>query len=347
MFLGHWTAFTRQMHQQQASEKLRQAVSGASYARNLSDVYMMNDNECLVEYHSNTVATADTMRVVAETIRADLSDITGINFTVVNMLGSMAGIDITFHAALQDILDIVITPPEVVPANFAVGVNMNGGLLLHAGTIAAMSAATTGILSFWHKAPSDGSYNYFYVVTNGSGNLQAYHDETSTYINFGGSPSTRFNHAGAGNHLDDLWHHYLFSWNLGGGGSARVAVDGTLLSAMTKINGGGGITSLNASAAVNWALCRATGVYAEIYMAVGATLDLTNADNIALFIADGQPVNLDDAITATDLPAPDIYLSQRSEDDVTEFTTNKGSAGNFTVSGGTGLTVEDAGSISV
>jgi hypothetical protein len=76
------------------------------------------------------------------------------------------------------------------------------------------------------------------------------------------------------------------------------------------------------------------GCLAEFWLAPGTYLDLTTAANIALFRgADGKPVDLGADGSLPTGSAPLIYLSCRPGDAASAFATNRGTGGDFTITG--------------
>lgn len=72
---------------------------------------------------------------------------------------------------------------------------------------------------------------------------------------------------------------------------------------------------------------------AELWIAHGVYIDLSQAANREKFITNGKPVDLGtDGSTPTG-SAPTVYLSVRPGDAATAFATNRGTGGNFTING--------------
>lgn len=141
---------------------------------------------------------------------------------------------------------------------------------------------------------------------------------------------------------DGLWHHFAIGIDTNqsaGNKLATCSIDGVAAGELTR-------NDLSAAFTVPWAsftdfavAARSDGTdeikgdLAEIYVNVGSYLDLTTAPNIAKFYAAGKPVDLGaDGSTPTGL-APEVYLSVREGGAANDIATNRGTAGNFTITG--------------
>jgi len=84
----------------------------------------------------------------------------------------------------------------------------------------------------------------------------------------------------------------------------------------------------------NWVVGGIAGNIAELYFIADVDIDLTDPANLAKFISASKPADLDAAGFGT----AHIYLSQRGEGS-SEFITNRGSGGDFTLIDSSGLTI--------
>lgn len=140
------------------------------------------------------------------------------------------------------------------------------------------------------------------------------------------------------------WHHVLFSWD-GAAAAAHLYLDdvndlaGT--STTTDVNGDYTLAA--------WAIgCRLTpafsppdqfltGGLAEVYVALGQYLDFSVEENRRKFrSATGKPVQLGATGSIPTGTAPTIYLHLDEGETANNFAINRGTGGNFTVTGALG-----------
>lgn len=132
------------------------------------------------------------------------------------------------------------------------------------------------------------------------------------------------------------WYHVLVSWDLNTGGARSLYInDVSSVRQITFTNdiidytlGDWGVGALaNGSVKFN-------GAIAELYFAPGQYLDFSVEANRRKFItARGLPVDLGLTGLGPTGVQPLVYLSNRNGEAVANFATNKGSGGNFTITG--------------
>lgn len=131
------------------------------------------------------------------------------------------------------------------------------------------------------------------------------------------------------------WRHVLFSWDTAALASHCYVND---------VNDKGAVTISNIAldyTDANWAIGtaqaldkRLNGCLAEFYFAPGQYLDFAVVANRRKFIsAKGKPVHLGVNGALPTGTAPIIYLGVRKEEAVGNFSINRGTGGNFTITG--------------
>ncbi len=133
------------------------------------------------------------------------------------------------------------------------------------------------------------------------------------------------------------WHHLLAAWD-GATGAMQLYVDG-----VSDLNAGASHSnnvSINYSGCDRWRVGRTpdnssqlNGCLAELYFAPGQWLDITDSKVRSRFWHGGKPSRLDSDGKAPTGTAPHIYLHLDDGEAVANLATNRGSGGNFTVSG--------------
>lgn len=200
-----------------------------------------------------------------------------------------------------------------------------------------LTDSTTGIASVWVKfAAADDSAGASILGCRGTETFDIYYN---------GSPSTKCtwelkSTGGTWKYVQnspysssDGWLHMLMAWDtsnlvvyVNGVSAGSVATSGLTFDCTTGSFGvgsapGGGDSSLD-------------GSLAEVFVHTGATLDITDASNRAKFrSAAGKPVDLGADGSLPLGVQPKVYLSSRPGDAASAFGTNKGSGGNFTMTG--------------
>jgi hypothetical protein len=187
------------------------------------------------------------------------------------------------------------------------------------------------ILSFWIKTTD---VDFPIVLTTGVG--------TVSFTTYG--PSV-YDAAGANGFYAELdttvqagtWRHVLFAGRMSTS-TLQTYVDGVDVSLGTNVDGTPSTADFDAA---SWAIMDSvgggnamTGDIAEIYFAPGQYLDISDSANVEKFrTVGGKPVDLgSDGSTPTG-SAPAIYLSVRPGDAASDLATNRGTGGDFTITG--------------
>jgi len=136
------------------------------------------------------------------------------------------------------------------------------------------------------------------------------------------------------------WLHVLASWNTNftvGNKLHHLYVNNVSDKVVSVDSAGAGGTRVDAT---NWATGARTdgtlkldGCAAEIYFAIDQFLDFSDAANRAKFILNGKPVDLGAGGSLPTGTAPIVYFSVRPGDAATAFATNRGTGGNFSITG--------------
>lgn len=132
------------------------------------------------------------------------------------------------------------------------------------------------------------------------------------------------------------WHHIAISFDLSDTGKRHFIVDG--------IEDGSWFTYTNSTidyTVADWTIggqanggTKFNGCIAEFYFTMGQYIDLSNATNLAKLRNNAnKPVNLGVTGTAPGLGTPNIYCRVNSVGTASDFATNLGSGGNFTITG--------------
>lgn len=153
----------------------------------------------------------------------------------------------------------------------------------------------------------------------------------------GGSQTLSYLGNTVGAHDDGLWHSLLASWNTGAGAGSKF-----LQVYADDVADGGSITDGSVSFNVdnsesNWGIGATTagantlvGDIAQVYYRIGSTIDFSVEANRRKFIsADNRPVDLGANGSLPTGTQPIIFLNNPAA----SFGTNKGSGGDFTVTG--------------
>lgn len=133
-----------------------------------------------------------------------------------------------------------------------------------------------------------------------------------------------------------VWRNVLWTGDLSGTPTISALVNGGINGAVENITGTDGVFDLNGLAfAIGGDTFGSffTGYLADMWIAPGQALDLSDPAVVAKFIKDGKPVDLgSDGSTPTGT-APAIFLHIDSGGNPMDFRTNKGTGGNFSLFG--------------
>lgn len=205
--------------------------------------------------------------------------------------------------------------------------------MLRGADLTGVADADSGTISLWFKSNADGASVYLYANTGEFISLVRFSTNKIRITLNSVTPTVLLqleNTTAITN--DGNWHHWMASWDLSAG-TTHVYRDGT--SDKTIVDGptAGAPDWSRANHAIG---ARTTGAnkisadIAEFYLNIGTEIDLSVEANRRLFIdASGKPVDLGPTGALPTGTAPIIYL----RGPYASFPPNKGSGGNFTVTG--------------
>jgi len=344
-------------YREESTARLRQLLAGAPYAPNLSDCVMVSDVECQVEYNADIKnMKPDVLRQVGAAMCANLFQLTGVVFYLANAIITDQRVLIYFRANIDAVLHATAPPPDTgdddnddnpppgdddnndnnnppPPVEFSpksVSIN-DAGALFHAGPLNSLLASPSGVLSWWQRGtgPSLGTGGTFFFLNNNSINTHVYDSQIGLRLQSADGNSVLFRALESDPTLDDSWHHIIFSWNTATS-RLQLFIDGIAIA--TSEFSGDSFSTLDLDS--NWVVGGIAGNIAELYFIADVDIDLTDPANLAKFISASKPADLDAAGFGT----AHIYLSQRGEGS-SEFITNRGSGGDFTLIDSSGLTI--------
>lgn len=216
-------------------------------------------------------------------------------------------------------------------------------------TGAALSGVTDskkGILSFWIRIDGgdgvrqdilhidrnlSGAEN-FVCFKSGASNLiviQAYNAALSNVLNCN-TAATTFTSS-------PTWRHVLASWDLAIAAVSIYVDDISSVSTSVATNSDIAYSTSAATSVVGYSLAGSNllnGCLAELYFAPGQYIDFSiEANRRKLRSVDGKPVNILQNGAYPTLIAPAIYLHLDDGEAVANFATNRGTGGNFTITG--------------
>ena len=198
----------------------------------------------------------------------------------------------------------------------------------------------TGILSFWLRLDGGdgasqmvcqtGPDDYIQILRNASNKMRVTLQNGGSGVYIFETVSTYTASA--------TWRHFLASWDSTGGGTSHLYVND--VSDKTVISGStGAIITLGSS--TNFYICidtiagrRVNGALTELYFAPAQYLDFSIESNRRKFISsDGKPVDLGATGSTPTGTAPIAYQTVRAGGVATDMATNRGTGGNFTITG--------------
>lgn len=219
----------------------------------------------------------------------------------------------------------------------AVKLDGTNDYLTRGGALTGVADSSTGVFSCWFRP--DGTVSGNVIVATPSGSFRISHSTIGSTISVelqdsGGSNYLWAKTANSYAYPSAQWYHILISWNTNAASGTRTihlyindvsdkTVFGDVGSAfVTKY--------VDTNFYVSAPSGKVDGCLSELYFAPGQFLDFSVTANRRKFIdANGKPVSLgSDGSTPTGT-APAIYL----KGDKTNFGTNAGTGGNFTVNG--------------
>jgi hypothetical protein len=215
----------------------------------------------------------------------------------------------------------------------AQAVALDGDTYLSRGaTLTGVTTFDTLLISIWTKVAAGDAYFLLGSMENGviDFNVQAGHITMNTY-------DADFN----GDRLSDLdgyataeWTHFLIAYDRTDTNKCKLFINGvdntevdylSNTTAPTLVGETDFFVGWNGSGVDK----EFTGDVADIYIAFGQWLDLTNPANVAKFIADGVPVDLGANGSTPTGTAPTIFFKGPAA----SFATNLGTGGPFTLTG--------------
>lgn len=227
---------------------------------------------------------------------------------------------------------------RVLSADFDSTDHLNRG-----GNLTGIADAKSGIFSCWVRFDGgDGAAQALLFGSEGGGNVDGvsfYRDtDNKLYIQDNTGSAASFGLVSSGTIVSGAaWRHILAAWN-GATGAKHLYLDG-----VDALDAGGSAANnvdTEYTDCVNWRVGDDTfgeylnGCLAEVYFAPGQYLDLSIAGNRAKFrMANNQPAALGATGASPTGVAPLVFQSLRPGDAVAAFATNRGTGGNFTVSG--------------
>lgn len=236
-------------------------------------------------------------------------------------------------------------PIDGVPyVPFSVGVHFDGSTYLTDTAIAAV-AGSQGILSYWINTTDIGGNRFIFRLNTipafncnygsaGAGTIEIFMTDATGTSSFSIDTSTTMN--------SGSWINILASWdtNFSAGNKKMNLYFNDVAASFSKndtsaaFNIGYADTSHSVGASNSGSL-KITADIAELYYAPDQYLDFTIASNRRKFITAGaRPVDLGATGTLPTGSQPQHYLSVRTGGVASDFLTNRGSGGNFSVAAG-------------
>lgn len=204
------------------------------------------------------------------------------------------------------------------------------------GALTGIADGKLGLLSFWIKPNGgDGVTQTFFIGTGSHDALKVFKN-TSNLIRILGynSSSTEILDLRSDTALtdDNAWHHVLASWNIetATGHLYLDDTDVTNLANSTDDDIDYAVTSADWHFGGNSSAEKSDACFSEVYFNAAAYLDLDTESNRRKFIdASGEPVALGANGETPTTSSPEVYFNG----DSSTFQTNKGTGGDFTVTG--------------
>jgi len=206
-----------------------------------------------------------------------------------------------------------------------------------ASALSGVSNSKTGIMSFWHKPAGAGTARTIYacsppvdafnVILQATDLIQVAGANGSTTV-LGFSTATSSLSAGS-------WHHVLFSWDLSSATLNSYVDDASSIQGSpTLTNSAIAYASQTEVVFGNSGSNKPNGDFAEFYFAPGQYLDFSVVSNRRKFITSSlKPVYLGTDGAGPTGAAPSIYLHLDPGETVADFAMNRGTGGDFTITG--------------
>lgn len=215
--------------------------------------------------------------------------------------------------------------------------------MLRGAALTGVVDGKKGILSFWIRLDGgDDSLQFVFGAKAAVGNPVAVARDSSNVFGVSGNNSASvsiLNIRTASTYVSSgTWRHILASWDLGTAGARHLYVnDVSDLSVTTFTND----TIDYAQASPDWsvgataaAASKLNGCIAELYFNTVDYFDLSVTSNRRKFISDTlKPVYLGATGELPTNAAPAVYLHLDDGEAVANFATNRGTGGDFTITG--------------
>lgn len=197
----------------------------------------------------------------------------------------------------------------------------------------------TGILSFWYRVDGgDLTNRYIFLGGNGTQSVTVFHgaDDTLNIFGYNSTPTvilkinTPLTFAVSG-----TWIHFLASWDLANS-IAQIYINDVSSESTTTLTNDtiNYVTAASTIGAFAGGTNKVNGCFAEFYFAPNQFLDFSNVYNRRKFISGGiKPVFLGTDGSVPTGTAPIVYLHLDPAEAPADFATNRGTGGNFSITG--------------
>jgi hypothetical protein len=213
-----------------------------------------------------------------------------------------------------------------------------------ASALSGVAAAKTGIFSVWFRLDSGDANNLYFLHGMDASDQDpdisiARFSDGSIGISLGESATTQLATGALGPYVaGSEWHHLLIAWDVASS-QVHVYVDDVRVTLPEP--------TIDATSTFSFQNCttwhiggfdastdRFEGCLSEFYFAPGQYLDITNVLKRRRFIlASGSPADLGSDGSLPTGTAPAIYQHLDDDEAVANFATNRGTGGDFTITG--------------
>jgi hypothetical protein len=216
-------------------------------------------------------------------------------------------------------------------------VNFDGtnDYLTRGGGLTGASDGKVGTCSFWAKFNGgDGSLQYIVAFAGGSGWTVFRYTDNKLYVSgYNPSGSNIVNYNSSGTYLSSSgWNHFLASWDLAAG-ALQMYVNDATASPMITMNTNDTIDYTTSDWGIGATVIGASKLNADIadlYVNFATRIDFSIEANRRKFISvEKKPVNLGQNGELATGSQPIIFC----QGPASNFSTNKGTGGNFTATG--------------
>lgn len=209
--------------------------------------------------------------------------------------------------------------------------------MLRGADLTGIADGKSGMLSFWYRVDG-GNGALRYILENSSFGFQLVQSVDNKFYLYGeNSASTLIMEMNSSAHVAGAsWLHILAAWDLAAGVQQLYVADVSDVVVSVNTN-----DTIDYAGSVNWSVgaqpdgtFKASGCLAEFYFAPNQYLDFSDVNNRRKFIsAAGKPVHLGVDGSLPTGTAPIVYLHLSDGEAVANFATNRGTGGNFTITG--------------